>query len=200
MSLASGGIAGFMSVLAFTWIHDLFISDIWGMLPIMGVAGVVCGLSLAWSYSAVVQVPSPGSWIAYITAFTVMFCLLAVASVMVFDPVTTMAAVLAAGGPIDHLFGQALPLSIGFAVVFPIVLIRLFGKGWSSLGRVLMTSVLLMALLGMNVSAIGLVDIPVEGWYLVAELLGLVVGLGVIYMIMALALDRITESRSPRSA
>lgn len=36
MSLASRGIAGFMSVLAFTWVHDLFISDIWGMLPTRG--------------------------------------------------------------------------------------------------------------------------------------------------------------------
>lgn len=125
-----------MSVLTFTWVHDLFISDIWGMLPMMGVAGVACGVSLAWSYSAVVQVPAPGSWIAYVGAFTVMSCLLAVASVVVFDPVTTMAAVVAAGGPIDDLFGQALPLSIGFAVVFPIVLIRLFGKRWSSFGPV----------------------------------------------------------------
>lgn len=61
------------------------------------------------------------------------------------------------------------------------------------------TSVLLMALLGMNVSAIGLVDIPVEGWYLVAELLGLVVGLGVVYMVMAPVMDRVTASRSPGS-
>lgn len=199
MSLASGGIAGFMSVLIFTWVHDLFISDIWATLPIMGAAGVVCGVSLAWSYSALVQQPSSETWIAYIAGFAVMFCLLALASVVVFEPVTTMAAVLAAGGPIDDLFGRALPLSIGFAVVFPIVLVRLFGRGWSSLGPPLVTSVLLMALLGMNVSAIGLVDIPVEGWYLVAELLGLVVTLGVVYMIVALAVDHTARSRRTKS-
>jgi hypothetical protein len=103
--LRSGAIAGLVSVVVFTWVHDLFISDIWEMLPVMAVAG---GLRCVPD----VELPDPGapasprSWAGYVGAFIAMFWLLAVASVAVFEPVTTMAEVSAAGGPIDHLFGN----------------------------------------------------------------------------------------------
>ena len=64
-SVRSGAIAGAASVLAFTLIHDLWISDIWSMFVVMGVAGVLCGICLAWSYAVVVERPSLGSWVGY---------------------------------------------------------------------------------------------------------------------------------------
>lgn len=190
MRVRSGAIAGVVSVVMFTWVHDLVISDIWAMFPVMAVAGAVCGVCLAWSYRALVRRVSIRSWAGYVGAFIAMFWLLAVASVVVFQPVTTMAEVLEAGGPVDHLFGTALPLSAGFAVAFALLLVWRFGEGWSSLGPVLVTTVVLMAVLGMNVSVIGLVDIPTDGWYLVAELLVLVVALGAVFGMAVMLIDR----------
>jgi hypothetical protein len=188
--LRSGATAGLVSVVVFTWVHDLFISDIWEMLPVMAMAGAICGVCLTWSYRTLVPRPSPRSWAGYVGAFIVMFWLLAVASVAVFEPVTTMVEVLEAGGPVDHLFGTALPLSAGFAVGFALFLVWRFGEGWAGLGQALVASAVLMLFLGMNVSVVGLVDIPVEGWYLVAELLGLIVALGVVFGMAVVLIDR----------
>jgi hypothetical protein len=188
--LRSGALAGLVSVVVFTWIHDLFISDIWEMLPVMAVAGAVCGVCLAWSYRTLVPRPSPRSWAGYVGAFVAMFWLLAVASVAVFEPVTTMAEVSAAGGPIDHLFATAMPLSLGFVVGFALFLVRRFGEGWAGLVPALVASAVLMLFLGMNVSAVGLVDIPTDGWYLVAELLGLIVALGAVFGVAVVLIDR----------
>lgn len=206
MRLRSGAIAGLVSVVVFTWVHDLFISDIWEMLPVMAVAGAICGVCLTWSYRTLVPRPSPRSWAGYVGAFIAMFCVLAVASVAVFQPVTTMAEVSAAGGPIDHLFGTAMPLSAGFVLGFALFLVWRFGEGWAGFGPALVTSAVLMFFLGMNVSAVGLVDIPVEGWYLVAELLGLIVALGAVFGVTVSLIDRPgpidqeeTGSRSPAS-
>jgi hypothetical protein len=187
--LRSGAIAGLGSVVVFTWVHDLFISDIWAMLPVMAVAGVVCGVCLTWSYRALVPGPSLRSWAGYVGAFIAMFWLLAVASVAVFEPVTTMAEVSAAGGPIDHLFGRAMPLSIGFVLGFSLFLVWRFGEGWAGLGPALVASAVLMLFLGMNVSAVGLVDIPTDGWYLVAELLGLIAALGAVFGVAVVLID-----------
>lgn len=202
----SGAIAGSLAVVVFTWVHDLVISDIWAMLPVMAVAGTVCGVCLTWSYRALVRRPSLRSWAGYVGVFIVMFCVLAVASVAVFQPVTSMAEVSAAGGPIDHLFGTAMPLSAGFVVGLTLFLVWRFGEGWAGFGPALVTSAVLMLFLGMNVSTVGLVDIPVEGWYLVAELLGLIVALGAVFGAAVVLIDRPgaidperTASRSPAS-
>lgn len=189
-----------VSVLVFTWVHDLVISDIWAMLPVMAAAGAMCGTCLAWSYGVLVPGPSLRSWAGYVGAFIAMFGVLAVASVVVFEPVTTMAEVLEVGGPVDHLFGTALPLSVAFAVVFALFLVWRFGEGWSGLGPVLVTTAVLMAILGMNVSVIGLVDIPTDGWYLVAELLVLIVALGAVFGVAAALIDRTRASNSAGSA
>jgi hypothetical protein len=179
-----------VSVIVFTWVHDLFISDIWSMLPVMAVAGLACGMCLTWSYRAVVSRPSLRSWAGYVVGFIVMFCLLAVASVVVFEPVTTMAEVVAAGGPIDHLFAQAMPLSAGFVLGFSLFITWRFGEGWKGFTPALLASSVLMLILGMNVSAIGLIGIPSESWYVVVEFLGLIVALGAVYGVAVVLIDR----------
>ncbi|NIW49933.1 MAG: hypothetical protein GWN30_35715, partial [Gammaproteobacteria bacterium] len=50
----AGAIAGIISTLFFIIIHDIFISDIWGMTGIMLFAGALCGLCVGWSYSLLV--------------------------------------------------------------------------------------------------------------------------------------------------
>ena len=59
---------------------------------------------------------------------------------------------------------------LGAAVIGAVYARRL--REWLA---ILLTAVVLVALLGLNVSVIGLVDIPTASWYLVAELFGLIV-------------------------
>jgi hypothetical protein len=97
----SGAIAGAVSAFVFTIIHDLFISDIWPMLLPLLIAGMVCGLCIGWSYGLLFQVTSVGSWLGYNLLYVVMFGLLGLSSVVVYEPVTTLAAVVAAQQILD---------------------------------------------------------------------------------------------------
>lgn len=191
MSLGrSGAVAGVVAVLGFTIVHDILISDIWAMLPIMAVAGAISGACLGWSYDRVVRLPSAWSWLAYNTAFLLMFGMLGAASVVVFEPVTTMAAVIERGGPVDDLIAQALPMTIAFTVAATVLVTWLFGRGWRDLGPVGLTTAVLVLFLGLNISAIGLVEIPRSGLYLIAELFGLVAVIGAVFMLVVVALER----------
>ncbi|MEZ4769478.1 MAG: hypothetical protein R2844_13750 [Caldilineales bacterium] len=157
---ASGAVAGAVSALAFTVIHDIFISDIWFSLVPMLAAGALCGLCIGWSYALLVRESSAGSWLRYNLLYVAMFALLGALSVLAFEPVTTMAAVVSANGPPDALIGQALPLTAAFTLGMAILVTLLYRAGWKRFGAVLLTCVTLVLLLGLNVSVIGLVDIP----------------------------------------
>lgn len=87
-----GVVAGAMSVLVFTWVHHLTISNIWPMLGVMLAAGAMCGLCLAWSYGRLTESYSIGTWLGYNAIYLAMFAALAVTSVVFLEPVTTMAA------------------------------------------------------------------------------------------------------------
>lgn len=54
---------------------------------------------------------------------------------------------------------------------------------------VLITCIVLVATLGLNVSAIGLVSIPAGSLYLIGELFGLIVALNAVYAVTFMALD-----------
>jgi hypothetical protein len=69
----SGTLAGVISSLVFTVIHDIFISDIWFMLIPMLVAGALCGALLSCSYGMFVAEPSLRSWLGYNLVFVVLF-------------------------------------------------------------------------------------------------------------------------------
>lgn len=186
----SGVVAGVVATVGFTLLHDLLISDIWAMLPIMAVAGAICGAALGWSYALLFAAPSLQSWLGYNTVYLVMFGMLGALSVAVFEPVTTMAAILERGGPVDDLIVQALPFTLAFTLVTAVLISLLFGRGWRQLGTVLATSSVLMLFLGLNVSAIGLVEFTDGSPYLVAELFGLVAAIGVMFTVVVLALQR----------
>jgi uncharacterized membrane protein YuzA (DUF378 family) len=198
----TGAVAGALSALAFVAIHDLLISDIWFSLVPMMVAGAVCGLCIGWTYGLLFAASSIGSWWRYNLTYVAMFAVLGGVSVLVFEPRTTMAALTAANEPPHELIGAALPMTVVFTVVSAAVVTALFGRRWSHFGAVLMTSTVLVVLLGLNVSVIGLVEIPRGSLYLVAEMFGLIVFLNVVFAVafMALQWKRLTESRHAGAA
>ena len=191
--------AGAVSALVFTLVHDLFISDIWDMLIVMVVAGAVCGLCLGWTYERLFDAPSIGSWLGYNMVYLLMFGLLGATSIIVFDPVTTLAEVIEDEGPIDELIRIALPMTVLFALATVVAISVLFGRTTSDIGPISLTVSVLVLFLGLNVSAIGLVDIPRDSTYLIAELFGLIIVINVAFAATFLILER-KRLAGPRTA
>ena len=119
-----------------------------------------------------------------------MLMLLGLNSLIVFEPVTTVAAVIEADESPTALIRRALPLTAAYTVGSALVVSALYRRSWRYLGAALVTATVLAALLGLNVSIIGLVDIPLRSAYLVAELLGLIALLDVVYAATFAGLER----------
>jgi hypothetical protein len=178
----SGAIAGIVSTLSFITIHDIFISDIWGMTAVMLFAGALCGLCVGWSYSILVGSYSIKSWLGYNILYVLMLILLGVASVVVFEPEMSFAALMALNGPPDQLIARAMPMTLVLTLVSAVAINFFYERSWRQFGAILLTSIVLVLLLGLNVSAIGLVSIPKGSLYLVAEFLGLIVMINLIFV------------------
>ncbi len=186
--VSSGVLAGIISTLVFTVVHDIFISDIWSMLVIMLVAGMLCGLCISLSFALLVERPSPRSWLLYNMILNGMLILLGVVSLLLFEPTTTMAALVASNGlPLD-LLRQATPMAAVFTLVMALLITVGYGRNWSRFGAVLLTSALLVLLLGHNVFILGLVAIPRGSLYLVLEMFGLILLLNVVYVVAFMVL------------
>lgn len=181
--ILSGALAGAVSTLVFTMVHDIFISNIWPMLGIMLVTGAICGACISWSYGLLVEQPSIGNWLVYNLIYDGMLILLGLVSVLLFEPVTTIAALSTAGDLPMDLLGQAMPMTAVFTVLMAIGITLIYGFTWQKFGVVLLTSTLLVLLLGHNVFIIGLVEIPRGSFYLVLEMFGLIILLNVVYVI-----------------
>lgn len=121
--------------------------------------------------------------------YVFMFALLGAASVFVYEPVTTIAALIEANEPPNQLFGQALPMTIVFTLGTSILVSLLYGRRWKHFGAILMTCSVLVMLLGLNVSVIGLVFIPSGSIYLVAELFGLILAINLVYVAVFFVLE-----------
>ena len=188
--LRSGILAGTASAFAFAIIHDIFISDIWFSLPVLVVAGALCGLCVGWTYGLLAGGPSIRSWLQYNALYVGMFVFLGVVSVLLFEPVTTIPELMASNGPPDHLIGQAMPVTIVSTLVMAVIMSRLYGRNWAHYVAVLLTCTVLVLLLGLNVSMIGLVFIPGSSVYLIAELFGLILAPNLVYVVMFIALER----------
>ncbi len=186
----SGAIAGAVSAFAFVVIHDLFISDIWYSVVPMLMAGAVCGLCIGWTFGLLFSPPSASGWLWYNAVYLVMFAGLGIVSVLVYEPVTTVAAVISANAPPGDLFRRAAPVTILFTLVMAAFLGVRYGRGWQHYGAILLTCTVLVLLLGLNVSAIGLVEVPSGSLYLIAELFGLIFALNVIFAGVFLAIER----------
>ena len=189
-SASLGAFSGIVSTLIFTIVHDIFISDIWFMLLPMLVAGALCGALLSWSYRLLVVVPSRLGWLVYNLIYVALFGLLGVASVLFFEPVTTMAAMVTLNGPPTELIDQAMPMTVGFTLGMAALFTLLYGRSITKFLAVLLTCTVLVALLGLNVSVIGLVAIPSGSLVVIAELFGLILVLNAVYVIVYLVLER----------
>ncbi len=188
--IRSGAIAGVISSFVFTALHDLLISDIWSTTALMLAAGAVCGLCLGWTYALLIDEPSIRSWLRYNFVYLAMFVLLGIGSVLIYEPVTTIAALIEADAPPSALFSEALLLIVGFTVAISILLSRIYAQNWRHSASIFLTCSVLMLLLGLNVSVIGLVFVPSSSFYLIAELFGLIVVLDVVYVIAFVAIER----------
>lgn len=187
--VGSGAIAGAISTLVFTIVHDIFISDIWSMLVIMLVSGALCGVCISWSFGLLVERPSLRSWLLYNMILNGMLILLGVVSLLLFEPIISMAALSTSDGPPVGLLGQALPMAAVFTLVMAVLITVGYGRSWPRFGAVLLTSVLLVLLLGHNVFILGLVDIPRGSLYLVLEMFGLIILLNVVYVAAFMGLE-----------
>ncbi|MEJ2305660.1 MAG: hypothetical protein P8Y14_29410 [Anaerolineales bacterium] len=181
--------AGAASALAFAIIHDIFISDIWFSLPLLVVAGGLCGLCVGWTYGLLAGRPSIRSWLRYNALFVGMFVFLGVVSVLLFEPVSTIPELMASNGLPDHLFSQAMPMTTVSTLAMAAIIGRLYGRTWAHYAAILLTCTVLVLLLGLNVSVIGLVFIPGSSIYLIAELFGLILALNLVYAVMFIALE-----------
>jgi hypothetical protein len=119
-----------------------------------------------------------------------MFALLGVTSVLVYEPVTTIGALIEANEPPDELFGQAMPMTVVFTLATAVLVSLLYGRGRRRTGAVLLTCTVLVLLLGLNVSVIGLVAIPRGSLYLVVELFALILAINVVYVAVFIGLER----------
>jgi hypothetical protein len=182
-----GAAAGALAALVFAAVHALWITDIWFSAVPMMVAGAACGATIGWSYGRLFQ-PSIRTWLGYNASYVIALAVLGLVSVAVFEPRTTMAELLTLGGPPLDLIGDAFPLTIVFTLGTAAILSLLFGRRLAAFGAILVTCTVLVALLGLDVSVIGLIRIPTESLYLVVELAGLIVVLAGSFAAVVIAL------------
>ena len=194
--LRSGPIAGLVSALIFTIVHQIFISDIWFSIPIMLIAGALCGPSLGWSYGVLVSVPTFKNWLAYNLVYMAMFGILGAVSVAAFDPITTVEALIEVNESPNELIGKAMPLTVVFTFLMAGIVTVLSTRRWANFGSALLACVVLVLSLGLNVSIIGLISLPSGSLYLVVELFALILALGVVFAVAFAILER--KQLSPR--
>ncbi len=195
----SGAIAGVASVFVFTVVHYYTISNIWNMFILMAVAGALCGACLGWSYAYLVELPNLQNWFVYNGLYVLMMALLTITSEIVFEPVTTVAALIAANEPPDELIRQALPMTAGFLLVLSGLLSLIYKRTLTGYAVLLLTSAVLTLFLGLNLSVTGLVYFPTGTLYLLAEMLGLVALIGLVFagVFAAMEWSSLAGSRHP---
>ncbi len=161
----------------------------------MMIAGALCGLCVGWTYRLLFNIPSAATWLMYNLAYVAMFVLLGVASVIVYDPVTTIPALIAANEPPRALFRQAMPLTVGFTILSSTLMALLWGRTLLSHAAILLTCTILVVLLGLNISVLGLVHLPSGTAYLIAEAFGLILAINLAYVAVVLMLEKKTLFR-----
>jgi hypothetical protein len=199
-AVGDGATAGSLATLGFLILHAIIISDIWFSAPMMLVAGAACGACLSWSHASVFAPGTTSTWVIWNAAQTGLLLLLGLVSLLVFSPQWSMAELMVAEPPLGELFGQALPLMAAFTMTGSIALWAVFSRRTSALPSVVATVALLVLLLGHNAAIIGLVDIPAGGYNLVAEMLGLIIVLGVAFTSIALLLPGSSLRSTRRSS
>jgi len=179
--VASGALAGAFSAFVFCVVHQFLISPIWFAIVAMLVAGAVCGALVAWSYAVAVDNKTVWSWMGYNALYVTILVALGIASLIAFEPVTTIATLLESNEPPRALIGRALPITGLFTVGSATFLTLLYRPGWRGAAAIFVTAVAVVAFLGLNISILGLVFVPKSLLYVIAEVLVLIVTLALVY-------------------
>lgn len=156
----------------------------------MLLAGTLCGACLAWSYTLAVSTPTVGTWVRYNLSYLAMFVALGLTSLIAFEPVTTIAALLQSKEPPRALIGRALPVSGLFTLATAALLSAVYRPGWRGAAGLLLTTGVLILLLGLNISILGLVGVPRPALGVLVEVLALLAALAGIYVGVVVGLNR----------
>jgi len=195
--LGAGAAAGVVATTVFTIAPHLFISPIWWAFPFMAVASAACGASLVWCYSRLVDSGTTFSWAIFVGLFTSMFGLLALASSIVYEPIITMAEVVESTGGNPIPIGESMGLMVVFTLGWAGFLSVFYRRGWRGFAAALVATAILMLILGVNVSTMGLVEIPTTGWVLVLEFFGYLGALGVSFGLSYRFIERVWRRSRP---
>lgn len=196
----SGALAGGFSAFIFCAVHQLFISPIWFAIVAMLVAGAISGTCLAWSYALVVKNQTVRSWLRYNMLYVMILVSLGAVSLLIFEPVTTIAELLKSNEPPRALIGQALPVTILFTVGSAGLLTVLHRPGWQGGLAILVTALVIVLFLGLNISILGLVFIQKSSLSIIGEVVGLIVVLALVYAVSMAYLWRVALRSPDRAA
>jgi hypothetical protein len=200
--LLSGAIAGALSTVVFTAIHQILISDIWFALVPMVAAGILCGVSIAWSYGRLFRTRAVGSWLLYNALYVLLFALLGIVSIVLYEPITTVPEVLATDDARNALLREAVPLTVFFILASTAAIWARWGRSLLDGLSVLLTCTSLFVLLGSNISVLGLVHLPTGAVPLVALFFGLLLALAAVYaagtLVLSTAASNLASRRNPR--
>ena len=105
-------------------------------------------------------------------------------------PVTTIAALLKSNEPPRALIGHALPITGLFTLALAALLCLRYHVGWRGAGGVLVTTVVLVALLGLNISILGFVSVPRSELGVLLEVFVLLLAIIGVYAGAVVALGR----------
>ena len=185
----NGTAAGIFSAFIFTVIHDIFISDIWFSLTSMLIAGALCGFFVSWSFRLVVKKPTVKEWYKYNLIYVILFILLGTISAIIYEPVTTVAELIIRNEPPRELIIQAAPMTSIFTLGSALIISIIYSRKLLHHLAIFVTCVVLVVLLGLNVSLIGLVFFPNDTFYLIIETYGLILAINTIYCAGFIALQ-----------
>ena len=186
----TGAAAGAFSSLVFMVVHDLLISDIWFSLIPMLVSGALCGGAIAWTYALLFPRPALGGWLGYNLVYVAVLVVMGLVSLLIYEPVTTATVLIAAGGSPTELIRKATPLSVVSILLATSFIHRLWGRGVGQFLALLLSCTLTIALLGLNVSVLGLVEFDSQGWVLVLYTYALTLLLNFVYLGTFVGLER----------
>ena len=188
--LLSGVVAGAAASVLFTALHHATISDIWFALVPMVIAGAVCGLCLAWTYRRLFVEPTMPSWLGFNGAFLGLYVLLGAVSMLLYDPIASAAALMATNEPPSELIRAAMPLSVAVALAGAGAMWWRWGRTAMDAVALLVTHAVLMALLGINISIVGLVQWTGEAVAALAGFSALVIALAAGFAGILLLIER----------
>ena len=176
--MLDGGLSGGLTVLVFTLVHDLWISDIWFNLGPMVLSGALCGLAIVWSYNTAVSPQSTRRWFVFNGVLVGLLVALGGMSFVVLDPKFTMAEAMAMEDALAELIPPALPLMIGAILVGTVLVWIGYGRKATALVPAFVVQVLLVFLVGHNLAILGLVELSGDLVATFVEFIGLSTLLG----------------------